>query len=523
MELVPIPSVLSAPYAGVQLSEEAARAPGRGLQSAGRSIMQVGQQIEDVSQKMQAAKDHTNLIKAKLIQDEGKAEFDQWQALNPDESLWENKARETVAKVNEKIGALKLSRQAQEQFLEHKMTFDQKFPTLVRQAATQKAVQSMKQTSVTYSEDLAKKGDLAGADRAIDEGARVGLFDENEALLRKKANGRVATISYIQKLTREDGQEAVRQLAEQDKDGNYVNFASQLSQQDRITLLHSADQAVARGHEQTAQAYSKEIYEAQANNDPVAQMAMERRIDADVELGKLLPTQANNLKRTMARSWDPEEVKARTAVLMLAARKLPTGDAAAFDEGAMRINVDASTLPEAARRSIDEAIDRARKGPADAAKTPTTNAHKWLEDFLKTDGFGPYADLDQPEYEVETEIRGGGFPLLERVKRAVNPLYQMKRTPETKQYVLNEKGQPIYRIDERGNRIVDEELMAKNRAARQTAFARYTDAEDALTAFLKANPGAKEADALAFVKQYTLKDRQLSAFGPRTIDPTAAP
>ena len=78
MELVPIPAVLSAPYAGVQLSEEAARAPGRGLQSVGRSLMEVGDQMQEFAQKRQAAKDATNLIKAKLLQEQGEAEMDEW-------------------------------------------------------------------------------------------------------------------------------------------------------------------------------------------------------------------------------------------------------------------------------------------------------------------------------------------------------------------------------------------------------------------------------------------------------------
>ena len=106
MELVPIPAVLSAPYAGVQLSEEAARAPGRGLQSAGRSLMEVGDQMQEFAQKRQAAKDATNLIKAKLLQEQGEAEMDEWKARNVDEATWEPKAKEIAGRVSTNIAGL---------------------------------------------------------------------------------------------------------------------------------------------------------------------------------------------------------------------------------------------------------------------------------------------------------------------------------------------------------------------------------------------------------------------------------
>ena len=86
MELVPIPAVLSAPYAGVQLSEEAARAPGRGLQSAGRSLMEMGDHLQELGQRMQHARDEANLIKAKMIQEQGESEMDEFMARTADEA-----------------------------------------------------------------------------------------------------------------------------------------------------------------------------------------------------------------------------------------------------------------------------------------------------------------------------------------------------------------------------------------------------------------------------------------------------
>ena len=140
MELVPIPAVLSAPYAGVQLSEEAARAPGRGLQSAGRSLMEVGGQLGEFGQRMQVAKDNVDLLKAQLAIDAAKAEEDEWRTVNPDESLWEGRSRETVAKAKKAVADLKLSRSATERLMPTMMEFEQKHPTTVKYAAIQKRI-----------------------------------------------------------------------------------------------------------------------------------------------------------------------------------------------------------------------------------------------------------------------------------------------------------------------------------------------------------------------------------------------
>ena len=298
MELVPIPAVLSAPYAGVQLSEEAARAPGRGLQSAGRSLMEVGDQVQELGQRMQHAKDNVDLLKAKLAIDEVTAEEEQWRAVNPDEDLWEPRALESVTKVDKKIAELKLSKSAKDRLLPTLMEFRQKHPTTVKYAAMQKRIESLRQTGVEFSRIEAGKGNLDKADTVIDQLVTDGVMKKADAWIEKQSNGRIASVSNATQQIRVNPFAAMRFLTEKDEKGEYVNY-SNLSTADRTTLEHSAHNAIATMREETAQSLGKQIYEAQQNNDPAKLQGMDTRIDMMVKDGALLASQAATLNRAL--------------------------------------------------------------------------------------------------------------------------------------------------------------------------------------------------------------------------------
>ena len=325
MELVPIPAVLSAPYAGVQLSEEAARAPGRGLQSAGRSVMEVGGQLEEFGQRMQVAKDNVDLLKAQLAIDEVTAEEEQWRAVNPDEALWEPRALESVTKVDKKIAELKLSKSAKDRLLPTLMEFRQKHPTTVKYAAMQKRVQSLRQTGVEFSRIEAGKGNLDKADAVIDQLVTDGVMKKEDAWIEKQSNGRIASVSNATQQIRVNPFAALRFLTEKDEKGEYVNY-SNLSTADRTTLEHSAHNAIATMREETAQSLGKQIYEAQQNNDPAKLQGMDTRIDMMVKDGALLASQAATLKRALVGKYTYGEQAVDAGELWKQIDQLKAGD-----------------------------------------------------------------------------------------------------------------------------------------------------------------------------------------------------
>ena len=325
MELVPIPAVLSAPYAGVQLSEEAARAPGRGLQSAGRSLMEVGGQLEEFGRRMQVAKDNVDLLKAQLIIDAAKAEEEEWRAVNPDESLWEGRSLETVAKVKKAVADLKLSRSATERLMPTMMEFEQKHPTTVKYAAMQKRVKSLRQTGVEFSRIEAGKGNLDKADKVIDQLVSDGVMTKEDAWIEKQSNGRIASVSNATQQIRVNPFAAMRFLTEKNEDGEYVNYTN-LSTADRTTLEHSAHNAIATMREETAQSLGKQIYEAQQNNDPAKLQGMDTRIDMMVKDGALLASQAATLKRALVGKYTYGEQAVDAGELWKQIDQLKAGD-----------------------------------------------------------------------------------------------------------------------------------------------------------------------------------------------------
>ena len=516
MELVPIPAVLSAPYAGVQLSEDAARAPGRGLQSAGRSIMEVGGQMEEFGQRMQVAKDNVDLLKAKLAIDAAKAEEDEWRTVNPDESLWEGRSRETVAKAKKAVADLKLSRSATERLMPTMMEFEQKHPTTVKYAAMQKRVKSLAQTRISLARDLSERGDLEKADSVLAEGVAEGTIGRDVAALEQQSNGRIATVANVKRMMGSGAagaDKAAAMLAETDKDGKYVNYPDTLSQDDRTALRNSAEQQAAHFREQRGQAYMKRIYEARAANDLAELLRVGAEVDMDVKTEDLLATQASNIKRLLANDWNPQEVMARTGTIMEMVRKLDPGNTAQWDAGVLLARMQATGFPDGARKSIEEAIDRQQKSaPTGSAKLPAgANAEAKLTRYRDTDGFGPYTGLDAPQYEVEmkdvTKWKMGPWYL--------SPIYGLltSKNEVVKVPVLDDKGLPQFvRNADTGKPIIDPKKMAKQRNKREKAEAAHAQAQLALQAWRKQNPTANEADALKWVDDYLVARQQENLF-----------
>ena len=518
MELVPIPAVLSAPYAGVQLSEEAARAPGRGLQSAGRSVIEVGGQLEELGQRMQVAKDNVDLLKAQLAIDAAKAEEDEWRTVNPDESLWEGRSRETVAKAKKAVADLKLSRSATERLMPTMMEFEQKHPTTVKYAAMQKRVKSMAQTRISMARDLSERGDLEKADSILMEGVTEGTIDKQTAFLEQQSNGRIATVANVQRMVRSGAagaDEAAKMLNETDKDGNYVNYPDTLSEADRTVLTNSAANASAHYREMRGQEYEKAIYEAKASGNTGLLVGLDTRLDMDVKDGRLLASQARNIKRLAEDGWNPAEVQIRSVALMELVRKLNPADTAAWDAGVTAVRLHASGFPDGAKRSIEEAITRQQKGASSGAtKLPAgVSAEEKLTRVLESDGFGPYVGLAKPQYEVEmADITEWKFDI-----RFLRPeKSSIRREVVGQKPVLDAKGLPQFvRNADTGEPIIDPKKMAKQAAKREKAMAAHAEAQIALQSWRKQHPDANEADALKWVDDYLTSRQKENLFEPQ--------
>lgn len=495
MELVPIPSVLSAPYAGVMLSEEAARAPSRGLQQAGRSVMEAGSHLEELGQRVAKAKATVDLMKAEREMKTAKQRFNEWTLTNPDEAQWEKRSREEVAKAKQNIAGLKLSRDAQTALVPSMMAFEQDFPTEVRFAAIDKQVKGARVAIYAEAEDDAKSGFFGDAQEKILAGVRDGVIDAKEGKLKERELWQVATVSFIQKGINTDPLNESTRLDAKDENGKWAHYTD-LSESDRLALSRSAATAVQTMHAETAQGIAEQIY---AGN----RVGVDAQIDTAVASKKLLPSQAYNLKRTLKGQWTPEEVTARGAVLLDAARALDPSDQQAFDDGALYIRAQAATLPEGVREYVNGSIERRRSsGMTKAEMKPQIDAADYLKDFLDKDGFGRFSDTDKAPYEVEMG-RKGWF--------------------NSKQVAKMKRGKPVLVLDERGEPKIDRVQQAKNLVAREAAYSKYWAASEALTNFRKKNPNASEADAVAFVKKYTEGDRKKAAFGGPPINPATAP
>lgn len=521
MELVPIPAVLSAPYAGVQLSEEAARAPGRGLQSAGRSIIEVGGQLEELDQRMQVAKDNVDLLKAQLAIDAAKAEEDEWRTVNPDESLWEGRSRETVAKAKKAVADLKLSRSATERLMPTMMEFEQNHPTTVKYAAMKKRVESLRQTGVEFSRIEAGKGNLDKADAVIDQLVTDGVMKKEDAWIEKQSNGRIATVANVQRMVSSGAagaDEAAKMLNETDKDGNYVNYPDTLSEADRTVLSNSATNASAHYREVRGQEHEKAIYEAKASGNTGLLVGLDTRLDMDVKEGRLLASQARNIKRLAEDGWNPAEVQIRSVALMELVRKLNPADTAAWDAGVTAVRLHASGFPDGARKSIEEAITRQQKvASSGATKLPAgVSAEEKLTRVLESDGFGPYVGLAKPQYEVEMQdVKEWKFDI-----RFLHPEKSpIRREVVGQKPVLDAKGLPQFvRNADTGEPIIDPKKMAKQAAKREKAMAAHAQAQLALQAWRKQHPDANEADALKWVDDYLVASKEDDYYNPKADD-----
>ena len=393
MELVPIPAVLSAPYAGVQLSEEAARAPGRGLQSAGRSLMEVGGQLEEFGQRMQVAKDNVDLLKAQLAIDEVTAEEEQWRAVNPDEALWEPRALESVTKVDKKIAELKLSKSAKDRLLPTLMEFRQKHPTEIKYAVIQKRIQSLQQTGVEFSRIEAGKGNLDKADAVIDQLVTDGVMKKEAAWIEKQSNGRIASVSNATQQIRVNPFAAMRFLTEKDEKGEYVNY-SNLSTADRTTLEHSAHNAIATMREETAQSLGKQIYEAQQNNDPAKLQGMDTRIDMMVKDGALLASQAATLNRALVGKYTYGEQAVDAKKLWSEIDQLKAGDPSTKIK-ATDIRAATAAMDPVIRAPLLTALDAVESSTT--SKQTNTFANQHIDRLFKTGVFGnTQEDMGEP-------------------------------------------------------------------------------------------------------------------------------
>ena len=498
MELVPIPAVLSAPYAGVQLSEEAARAPGRGLQSAGRSVMEVGGQLEEYSQRVQQAKNTVDLIKAQQEMKAARSRFNEWALTNPDETQWEKRSREEVAKAKQNIAGLKLSRDAQDRLAGEMTAFEQDFPTEVRFAAKDKEVKRMRAFTYQSALDDAKAGDLNSAFMKVENGIKDGIIDETEGRMKQKEFSQEATKAFLLKTINDDPLTTQEMLDAKTDKGQWANFRNQLSEADRLTLSRSAANAIASMREQTAQGFSEKIYAGET-------LGLSEQIDEAVATKRLLPLQANYLKKQMTGGWEPGEIQAVSGSLLEAVQGLDPSDSNAFDMAALRIVGEASALPADVKQFIESAINRKRAdGATNAELAPSINPHAYLKKKLDDGELGQYDPKLKPQYVAEKETVGHFWWKKEQIARSPS-------------------GKAIPKLDEEGEPIIDEAKMQELRKANDDALARYSAAEVELQNFIKQYPKSTIEERMAFVRKSTESIRLKMLLGGPKINPSTVP
>lgn len=259
-------------------------APGRALQGLGSGIQRAGDLMADFALQKQNAVNVANIHSAELKMEEAYANFQTEMAKEGDEEKWRDMWNETWNETSSAIFSDDLAPVVKERLNVMMEQFKGRTDIQVQGMATKRAIQRAKaKTEMAVEKDL-ENGDLASAERKINEGLAANLYDPEEAQKRKeRAQSR---IDYYEasRLIQDDPEDTYKLLSERTAGGKQYKHFKNLQPDTRNSLMAHARR---EGGRLKAENYGALIRRT-ANDKPVPIWEIEEM----VELGEITSGQA---------------------------------------------------------------------------------------------------------------------------------------------------------------------------------------------------------------------------------------
>lgn len=459
-----VPSVQPASYQGAAPASKAAKYQGQADLAEG--IGAAGSVMQRAALQAQAVKNEADLSRARLAMEQAEANIQSDMEKTPDPEQWEALSQARIEEAQGAIfaseGGKGLAPVVRQQLENDFRAFNQRTVTNTRMRAQIRRNDEADKLLVQEQDKAIASANLEAATAVIDKRESLGLISPARATAERET---VALAVDVQAVNRDIAQDPFTALEKiQDRtDGGKPRFYRNLSEKDRLSAERSAKNAMETARAETSQMLGERILQ----NGGVG---MEQAIDNWLKAGRILPSQAVNLKKFAAGQRKPQEMAAVGAQLWQASIDLDRSDPD-YIQKAMRIRADAYALDPTVRAPIIETLDGKDRNDV---KEDVQRVYDALNRDFRANTFGNIQTYTQAEID--------GMSSRER-KKAGNPV----------------EGDPK---DKTGFEAASSRLFRYQRAMRE---------------FLQANPKATVDQIQEYKARLTATDRQ-AALGGIAID-----
>lgn len=453
------PDVIAAPYQGAAPASRAAEFQGQAALAEG--IGDAGGAMVQFAQRSQAIKNERDLTNGRLAMQKAQADLQADMEANPDPNQWDQMAEKRFEQVSGSVFASDDSlspvvrRELENDFKQWANTTS----LTVRNQAQRKRNDEADALFVQEQASAISAGNRDAALEVVDKRERLGLLSPQRAKLEREqvayAVDRQAVASDI-----DDDPFIALEKLEDTTEGGKPRHYTHLSERDRLAAKRSAKNAMETARAETAQQLQEYILENSG-------VGAEQKIDTWLEAGRLLPSQAVNLKKFAAGQRKPQEMAATGATLWQAAIDLDRADPD-YIQKAMRIRADAHSLDPSVR---DPILDTLNGKDRNDVREDIQRTYDALNRDFRANTYGNVQTYTQAEIDGDKKLRKAG-------KREGDP---------------------------------------KDPAAFEQASARLFRYQRAMRDFLQANPKATTDQIQEYKARITAADRQ-AALGGLMID-----
>lgn len=348
--------VQSAPVGAAPRSTQGEQAVLAGQSALARGISDVGGTVGNFVLLSQQVRNEGDLTKGKLAMQRASADIQAALESEAEADNWETVAQQRIATASKEVFtagsgrelAPVVRRQLQEQFA----AWSQDTALTVRNQALRKINKDNDALFKEEQQQAINAGDMDAAREVVTKRWRLGLLSDKEAEIALQHAAHDIDIQAVNRSINRDPVAAVEMLEDQTPGGRYRHF-DKLSESERLSALRSAKNARETMRAENTQAFAEEIYEAQNNNAVVTNL--DRRLDVAVASKRILPSQANNLKRLAAGERSTSEQARVGSALWAEAIALDRQDPE-YIQKSMKIRAEASALEPVVREPIMDAL-----------------------------------------------------------------------------------------------------------------------------------------------------------------------
>lgn len=362
-ELIPIPSVQRAPYAGAMVDVNAAQAPARALGAVAEGLGEVAGVVNEFGQRVKRAKDMADWVRAQNVMREEQAAFEAWTETQQDESRWAEENERRVAQARGKLGQLNLSRDMQGRI-------DAAFEDWAGQRRVQVTNQAARRTAenahielTTAIKQYADAGNMIGVEELIREGSTLGMWSDAEAnAMRSKMNERAAIMQANRTIT-QDPTTALEMLNQRSDAGGW-EFWGELDENMRRSLMVEARREIETLHSTTI----RELMYRRGQGEVLRTDELQALVDSN----RMTPQQMKNIMLEQRRSGDDQAVLVDVArVYQMADAYNPGHDPLLTQQ--LEIETAALSLPPRFRDRALRRLDRAINGDQGSGSAAVAN------------------------------------------------------------------------------------------------------------------------------------------------------